>query len=340
MSNPKSKIQNRKSKMMGWAVTISLFPALGCLIGSPAATAIPAGRPADFEVQTATPTLDPQITTRTPGAAEPEAAVVLPLGDAPTHTPDPSIPTATLIPPATLTSTLEAGPATPELTSLLPLTATAAITPVTELTRTTIVTTPTAPPPAASQPAAEVVEPDPPLQGGDWDFEQEFVPWGNPYGEPCPGGAVASGWTAFVQEGEFGSSCFNENLYKPNVFSGLKSQEITFDFISASSGIYRTIPTRPGHSYKIVAYAKHDRSIAPVEMFLGVDLSGGTAWDAPTVEWFPWDDGAEDTWVATEETATATGEQMTLFIRGFHPLAEQGGKTVIDNVSVTDLGLE
>ncbi len=30
---------------------------------------------------------------------------------------------------------------------------------------------------------------------------------------------------------------------------------------------------------------------------------------------------------------------MTIFIRGHHPVAEQGGKTVIDNVSVTDLGL-
>ena len=74
-------------------------------------------------------------------------------------------------------------------------------------------------------------------------------------------------------------------------------------------------------------------------MALGVDLTGGTAWDADTVQWFPWDNGAEDTWVATEETVTATGESMTIFIKGFHPLAEQGGKTVIDNVSVTDLGL-
>ncbi len=29
---------------------------------------------------------------------------------------------------------------------------------------------------------------------------------------------------------------------------------------------------------------------------------------------------------------------MTIFIKGFHPMAEQGGKTVIDNVNITDLG--
>jgi len=150
---------------------------------------------------------------------------------------------------------------------------------------------------------------------------------------------VASAWTAFVEKGEYGSSCMNENLYQPNVFTGLKSQEITFDFIAANSGIYRTVATKSGHQYNIVAYGKHDHSTTPVELFLGVDLTGGTIWNAETVQWFPWDGRAEDTWLPTEETVTATGESMTLFIRGVHPLAEQGGKTVIDNVSITDLGL-
>jgi hypothetical protein len=190
----------------------------------------------------------------------------------------------------------------------------------------------------ATLPPTRAVTPDPPLQGGDWDFEVDFVPWPNPYGEPCPGAAVAAGWTAFVEEGQYGSSCMNENLYRPNVLSGQKSQEITFDFIAANSGIFRTIPTRVGHRYSITAHAKHDRSLSPVAMALGIDLTGGTTWNAETVQWFPWDNGAEDTWVATEETVTTTGKSMTIFIKGFHPLAEQGGKTVIDNVSVTDLG--
>jgi hypothetical protein len=124
----------------------------------------------------------------------------------------------------------------------------------------------------------------------------------------------------------------NENLYQPNVMTGLKSQEMTFDFISANSGIFRTIPTKVGHRYQIIAHAKHDRSIAPVQMTLGIDLTGGTAWNAETVQWFLWDGSAEDTWVPTEEIVTATGESMTIFIKGFHPMADQGGKTVIDNV--------
>ena len=63
---------------------------LACGLGGQAATAIPAGRPASFDVQTATPSPTPQIvpTDDTPVESAPE--VVLSLGDAPTHTPDPN----------------------------------------------------------------------------------------------------------------------------------------------------------------------------------------------------------------------------------------------------------
>lgn len=290
----------------------TLFLSLACVIGGSGGTAIPVGRPASFEVQTATPTLNPQAATSAPAQTEPE--VVLPLGSAPTDTPDPNA-TPTLPP---------SPPDTPTPIQL--------ITPTLALTQEVAAVPPTKPRP--------VVEPDPPLQGGDWDFETEFIPWPNPYGEPCPGARVAAGWTAFVENGPYGSSCMNENLYQPNVFSGLKSQEMTFDFIAANSGVLRTIPTKVGHRYQIVAHAKNDRSIAPVQMALGLDLTGGGDWTSGTVQWFPWDNTAEDTWNPTEETITATGESMTIFIKGFHPMADQGGKTVIDTVSVTDLGPE
>ncbi|MBI1881787.1 MAG: hypothetical protein HYR94_26720 [Chloroflexi bacterium] len=295
---------------------VTLLLSLACVIGGSGGTAIPVGRPASFEVQTATPTTNPQLATRELESAEP--AVILPLNSAPTDTPNPNAPPT--LPPLPLDTPTP----TPEITPTLEITPTIALTQV-------VVATPKPKP---------VVEPDPPLQGGDWDFEADFIPWPNPYGEPCPGARVAAGWTAFVENGPYGSSCMNENLYQPNVFSGLKSQEMTFDFISANSGVLRPIPTKVGHRYNIVAYAKHDRSIAPVEMALGVDLTGGTDWTAATVQWFAWDGAAEDTWSPTEETITATGEVMTILIKGFHPMADQGGKTVIDNVSVTDLGLE
>lgn len=294
--------------------------ALACVVGAGGPTAIPVGRPANFIVQTITPTPDLAAVTAQPTPVESEPLFVAPLGDAPTHTPDPNA-SPTPLPHPTATPTLAISP-----TVMTALEATA-IRPITPTK--VVVVEPT-----------KKIELDPPLTGGDWDFEADYAPWGNPYGEPCPGASVAAGWTAFVEDGAYGSSCFNENLYSPNVFSGFKSQEITFDFIAANSGVWRTIPVQPEHRYNIVAYAKHDHSLSPVQMFLGVDFGGGTDWTADTVQWFPWDGEAEDTWLATEETVTATGSSMTIFIRGVHPLAEQGGKTVIDNVSVTDLGPE
>ncbi len=305
-------------------LTLLITSTLACMIGGQQSTAIPAGLPASFEVKTTTSTPNPALITPTPPALEPDTVIIAPLVDAPTDTPDPNArPTSTPIP--TNTAVLN----TPVL-----VTSTATLTSTIDAT-----TEPTTEAVAVAPAPGQDVEPDPPLAGGDWDFEADFVPWGNPHGEPCPGASVASGWTAFVEKGEYGSSCMNENLYQPNVFSGLKSQEITFDFISANSGVYRTVPTKVGHKYSIVAYAKHDRSLSIVEVYLGVDLSGGTVWSAETVEWAPWEGKAEDTWNPTELTVTATGEAMTIYIRGVHPLAEQGGKTVIDNVSITDLGL-
>lgn len=298
-----------------WISVVATVLLLGCSLGG-RGTAIPAGMPASFDVQTSIPTPDLKNATATRSPVESGAAVILPLGDAPTSTPNPNI-----TPTVPAQSTATPIPILPTPSASPVITPTATVTP-------TKVVLPT-----------PVVELDPPLQGGDWDFEADFIPWANPYGEPCPGASVASGWTAFVEKGEYGSSCMNENLYQPNVFSGLKSQEITFDFIAANSGVYQVVPVKAGHNYNIVAYGKHDHSTTPVQLFLGVDLSGGTVWNADTVQWFPWDGSAEDTWLPTEEIVTATGESMTLFIRGFHPLAEQGGKTVIDNVSITDLGL-
>lgn len=312
--------QQPATLLLATLLLAALFPSLACVIGGSGGTAIPVGRPASFEVQTATPTLNPQLATAALEPAQTEPEVILPLGSVPTETPDPNA-TPTLPPPP---------PDTPTPTQL--------ITPTLELTPTLALTqeVAAAPPPKPKP----VVEPDPPLQGGDWDFESEFIPWPNPYGEPCPGARVAAGWTAFVENGPYGSSCMNENLYQPNVFSGLKSQEMTFDFIAANSGVLRTIPTKVGHRYQVKAHAKNDRSVAPVQMALGLDLTGGGDWTSGTVQWFPWDNTAEDTWNPTEETITATGESVTIFIKGFHPMADQGGKTVVDTVSVTDLGPE
>ena len=217
-----------------WLI-IAVLPSLACLISNPAgSTAIPAGRPEDFEIQTATPTSSPEPTVVEPTAVEEEGASVLLLGDAPTHTPDPNLPTATatlvVIPTDTPTAVLEEPTA-----SLEPA---ASLEPTEAITQTDEITATPTPPKPTSEPA-------PPLQGGDWDFEAEFIPWGNPYGEPCPGARVASGWSPFVEDGPFGSSCMNENLYQPNVFSGGRSQELPLILFRLTRAcIARSTPNR------------------------------------------------------------------------------------------------
>jgi hypothetical protein len=169
-------------------------------------------------------------------------------------------------------------------------------------------------------------------------MEAGFVPGASPLGEDCPGWAVAVGWQAFLAPGTPASSCLNENKNPANVHSGQRSQEITFDFIQAEAGIWRKAETIPGHRYQIEAWGKHVRSASPVEMSLGIDLSAGQDWQAPSVMWHPWDETEEDTWAHTQVTVQASGETMTLFLRGYHPFAAQGGATLFDNVRVIDLG--
>jgi hypothetical protein len=122
------------------------------------------------------------------------------------------------------------------------------------------------------------------------------------------------------------------------VHSGQRSQEITFDFISAKAGIYRHAKTIPGHRYRIEAWGKHIRSESPVELSLGVDLTGGEDWQAASVTWHAGQETGEDVWVRTEVTVQATGETLTIFLRGRHPRAVQGGATLFDDVRVVDLG--
>ena len=57
------------------------------------------------------------------------------------------------------------------------------------------------------------------------------------------------------------------------------------------------------------------RSQSPVELFLGVDLTGGEHWQTATVTWTPWDETGEDVWVHTRVVVQATSQSMTVFPR-------------------------
>jgi hypothetical protein len=169
-------------------------------------------------------------------------------------------------------------------------------------------------------------------------MEAGFVPGASPLDEDCPGWAVAVGWQAFLAPGTPASSCLNENKNPSNTRSGERSQEITFDFVSTEAGIWRHAQTIAGHRYRIEAWGKHVRSQSPVELSLGVDLTGGEDWQAASVVWYPWNETGEDVWVHTQVTVRASGGTLTVFLKGYHPFAARGGATLFDDVRVMDVG--
>jgi hypothetical protein len=284
-----------------WLGWLLVLPMLACTILRPTPQPAATIEQLTFEIQTATPTFTP----------------ILVLVDVPTYTPDPNAtPTPTITPTSEVTSTMTVEPeATP---------------------------TPTSPPAPATKaplptPTAPLAEP---LQGGVWDFEDGFQPWGNPYGDACPGSGLANGWTAFTNRDQYGSACMNQTVWKDNVHSGQSAQEITFAYVGIEAGVFRTAPAIPGHRYTIEAYMRREFSPATVAVSLGIDLNGGTDWQSENVQWFPWNEDVDDAWGKTSVTVTATGERMTIFLKGSHPYPEPGGTLRLDNVSVVDLGPE
>jgi hypothetical protein len=284
-----------------WAGWLLILPMLACAILRQAPQPAATIEQLTFEIQTATPTFTPILT----------------LVDVPTYTPDPNAtPTPTLTPTeVTSTTTVES-----EVTS-----------------------TPTNPP----APATKVPPPTPttaptaePLRGGVWDFEDGFQPWGNPYGDACPGSGLANGWTSFTTRDQYGSACMNQTVWKDNVHSGESAQEITFAYVGIEAGVFRTAPSIPGHRYTIEAYMRREFSPATVAVSLGIDLNGGADWQSENVQWFPWNEDVDDAWGKTSVTITATGEQMTIFLKGSHPYPEPGGTLRLDDISVIDLGSE
>lgn len=297
----------RNTNLIWWAGLIIALPLLACTIARQTPQPTPELAQLAFEIQTSTPTPAP----------------VLALADVATYTPDPN---ATPTPTQTITPTLVA-------TSALQAEAIDTEEPV--ATEAVVVILPTSTPePTATVAVAE------PLRGGEWDFEVGFTPWPNPFGDSCDGAALADGWSAFTTRDQFGSSCMNQTTWADNVYGGVSAQEITFAYIGNQAGIFKTAPTVPGHRYTVEAFMRREFSPAKVEVSLGIDLSGGQNWEAETVQWFPWDEDFENEWSRTEETVTATGDSMTIFIKGSHPYPEPGGTLRLDSISVVDLGPE
>lgn len=305
-----------KIAMLGWGSLLWVGPLLACTVLRQTPQPIPTLERLSFEIQTATPTvsllLDVPTATIDPNATATPTAIVV---------------TATQIisVAGTVEPTLEPtnAPAVPPPPTAAPV-------------EPSVLSEPTPPPPLA-EPAGSVSEP---VSGGEWDFEAGFVDWANPFGDSCDGAGLAVGWNAFTTRDQFGSSCFNQTTWQANVYSGESAQEITFAFIGNEAGIFKSVPTQPSHRYRVEAYVRREPSPVKVQVWLGIDLTGGSDWQADSVTWFPWADETEDQWTRTEEIITAAGETITVYIRGRHPEPVGGGALRIDSISLVDLGPE
>jgi hypothetical protein len=297
----------KKINLPGWAGLLLILPVLACANAKPTRPPTAIINQLNFDVQTATPTFTPILT----------------LADAPTYTPDPNATptlTATVATAATLTKTL---------TATVEPTASPAEAPAAEAPQ----------PPSSPTPAPTPVLSEP-LQSGAWDFEEGFDPWRNPHGDTCPVGALGKGWSAFTTRDKYGSACMNRTDWAGNVFSGHNAQEITFAYVGIEAGIFKTAPAIAGHRYTIEAHMRREFSPAKVAMALGVDLTGGADWQATSIQWFPWNEDIDDAWGKTSVTITATGDKMTIFLKGTHPYPEPGGVLRLDAISIIDIGPE
>ena len=131
---------------------------------------------------------------------------------------------------------------------------------------------------------------------------------------------------------------FNENKYPPNIHSGERSQEISFDYRSGEMGLLRSVDVTPGHRYTVKAWAKYAPSASGLNLFMGIDLTGGENFEAGSVSWYPWRDATADRWIVTRETVQAAGPRLTIFLRAVHPIPEVGGNTMFDDISLIDEG--
>ena len=67
-----------------------------------------------------------------------------------------------------------------------------------------------------------------------------------------------------------------------------------------------------------------------------MDLTGGGDWQADSVQWFPWNESGEATWLHTQATARVSGTTMTIFLKAVHRVAAGGGATLFDDVGVNN----
>jgi hypothetical protein len=143
---------------------------------------------------------------------------------------------------------------------------------------------------------------------------------------------VANGWTAWYLETAKTDDCTDPYYFRPRwnleynsnyIHTGGTSQYIGNNWDTWSAGIYQTVAATPGTTYRFTFQAigrtANEPDPADSETYIqmniraGIDPGGGTAWNGANMVW----GGAgspHDQWQQFSVEATATGNQITVFI--------------------------
>lgn len=160
--------------------------------------------------------------------------------------------------------------------------------------------------------------------------------------EPYSNGA-AQGWSRWHQELNSNpkpANCADRYLVRPSwegelasgglIREGARSQHVGNSFDTWRAGVMQTLPATPGMTYRFTFYATgratNDQYPAPSDGSVnlgvrgGIDPNGSGVWSDGDIVWggsgSPHMSGSEGAWQQFAVEATATGNQITVFVQG------------------------
>lgn len=156
-----------------------------------------------------------------------------------------------------------------------------------------------------------------------------------------PYGAVASGWTPFV-EFSVEPPAFNSSGETPVA----PAQEIFSGWLPFTAGIYQQVEVTPGVGYAATigwaAYASYGESGERnagqfIGRKVGIDPLGGTDPTSPSIVWSPevWDEQG-GIFPQLRVSAVAQRQTITVFVRAHNPQSHGNDKVWFDAVTLTD----
>ncbi len=137
---------------------------------------------------------------------------------------------------------------------------------------------------------------------------------------------VPQDWTYFVVSGDL--------EYRPAIdtYWGAPSLWLVSDGVPFIAGIYQQVPVTPGVVYQTdIGWAAQDKP--DFERKLGLDPTGGTNPQAPTIIWSRSETGF-DKWPDLTVSARATGPTMTVFVWVSHQMTHGADSIFLDAVGL------